>query len=115
MGGVRAWAAKRINQAIASLKPPAVALDVLTIRNGDLWAMLTGEDIPRHVQNLDLRLRLGRDYRSLALDIIGAHQRRVRAHLHHHSMPCLRDVLDMMMHGRQSNATCAINLSAGAL
>ena len=73
MGGVRAWAAKRISAVMSSVRPPALALDAVTIRSGDLWATLTGEEIPRHVENVDLRLRLGRDYHSLSLDIVGVH------------------------------------------
>lgn len=72
MGGVRAWAAKRIGAVLASLQPPDVALNVVSIRGGDLYATLTGESIPRRVQNIDLKLRLGRDYRSLTLDLTGA-------------------------------------------
>lgn len=72
MGGVRAWAAKRIGALVSSLKPPDVALAAVTLRGADLHATLTGESIPRHVQNIDLKLRFGRDYRSLTLDLTGA-------------------------------------------
>ncbi len=72
MGGVRAWAAKRIGALVTSLKPPDVALAAVTLRGADLHATLTGESIPRHVQNIDLKLRFGRDYRSLTLDLTGA-------------------------------------------
>ncbi len=41
------------------------------VRNGDLWATLTGEAIPRHIQNVNLQMKLGRDYRTLTLDITG--------------------------------------------
>ena len=54
------------------MRPPQLALERVVIRNGDLWATLTGEAVPRHVQNVDLKLRLGRDYRTLTLDISGA-------------------------------------------
>ncbi|CAL8466123.1 g5659 [Coccomyxa elongata] len=75
-GGVRAWAAKRIGALVSSLKPPDVALAAVTLRGADLHATLTGESIPRHVQNIDLKLRFGRDYRSLTLDLTGvAHER----------------------------------------
>ena len=73
MGGVRAWAAGKIAGVLSAWHPPQLALEALHIRNGDLWASLTGEAIPRHIQNVDLSLRLGRDYRSLTLDITGAH------------------------------------------
>ena len=43
----------------------------MVIRNGDLWATLTGEAIPRHIQNVNLQLKLGRDYRTLTMDITG--------------------------------------------
>jgi hypothetical protein len=71
-GGLRAWAAKRISAALAQVQLPQLALERVVIRNGDLWATLTGEAVPRHVQNVDLKLRLGRDYRTLTLDISGA-------------------------------------------
>ncbi len=71
MGGVRAWAAKRIGALVKSLKPPDVALNAVSMRGGDLYATLTGEAVPRHVQNIDLKLRFGRDYRSITLDLNG--------------------------------------------
>ncbi len=77
MGGVRAWAAGKIAGLLSAWRPPQLALEALHVRNGDLWASLTGEAIPRHIQNVDLSLRLGRDYRSLTLDITGARLLRV--------------------------------------
>ena len=70
-GGLRAWAAKRISSALSNIQAPQLALEHVVIRKGDLWATLTGEAIPRHVQNVDLKLKLGRDYRTLTLDITG--------------------------------------------
>ena len=72
MGGVRAWAARRISAALAQVRPPQVALHAVRVRRGHLWATLTGEGVPRHVQNVDLALRFGRDYNNLTLDITGA-------------------------------------------
>lgn len=72
MGGVRAWAARRISAALQRVRPPQVALHRVHIRGGHLWATLTGEGAPRHVQDVDLLLRFGRDYSSLTLDITGA-------------------------------------------
>ena len=70
-GGLRAWAAKRISATLSTVRPPQLALERMVIRNGDLWATLTGEAIPRHIQNVNLQLKLGRDYRTLTLDITG--------------------------------------------
>ena len=70
-GGLRAWAAKRISSTLSNIQAPQLALEHVVIRRGDLWATVTGEAIPRHVQNVDLKLKLGRDYRTLALDITG--------------------------------------------
>lgn len=82
-GGLRAWAAKRISATLSQVGPPQLALERMVIRNGDLWATLTGEAIPRHIQNVNLQLKLGRDYRTLMLDITGvlgaAHLRIVQA------------------------------------
>jgi hypothetical protein len=75
LGGVRAWAAKRIGALVKSLKPPDVALNVVSLRGGDLYATLTGEAVPRHVQNIDMKLRFGRDYHSLTLDLTGVQKR----------------------------------------
>ena len=70
-GGLRAWAAKHISGTLANIQAPQLALEHVVIRKGDLWATVTGEAIPRHVQNIDLKLKLGRDYRTLTLDITG--------------------------------------------
>ena len=70
-GGLRAWAAKRISSTLTNIQAPQLALEHVVIRKGDLWATVTGEAIPRHVQNVDMKLKLGRDYRTLTLDITG--------------------------------------------
>ena len=70
-GGLRAWAAKRISGVLSRVRPPQLALEAVVIRKGDLRATLTGETIPRHIQNVDLKLKLGRDYRTLTLDVSG--------------------------------------------
>lgn len=70
-GGVRAWVAAMINGAFSSWRPPAVALDRLTIRGGLLEAYVMGEAQPRRVQDVNLTLGLGSDYKSLTLDVAG--------------------------------------------
>ena len=71
-GGVRAWVAAKLNGAFSSWRPPAVALDRLTIRGGLLEAHVMGEAQPRRVQDVSLSLGLGSDYKSLTLDVAGA-------------------------------------------
>ena len=71
-GGVRAWVAAKLNGAFSSWRPPAVALDRLTIRGGLLEAHVMGEAQPRRVQDVNLTLGLGSDYKSLTLDVAGA-------------------------------------------
>ena len=44
------------------------------MRNGILLAHIAGEPVPRRIQNINFNLRLGRDYRSLALDLQGMPQ-----------------------------------------
>ncbi|KAK9840821.1 hypothetical protein WJX81_007219 [Elliptochloris bilobata] len=75
-GGVRAWVAAKIDGVLRSWHPPAVALDRLTIRGGELEAFVTGEVQPRRVQDVNLTLSLGSDYKSLTLEVAGrAHKR----------------------------------------
>ena len=69
--GLRAWAAKHISATLAQVRLPQLALERVAIRNGDLWATLTGEAIPRHVEGVNLQLKLGRDYRTRTLDLSG--------------------------------------------
>lgn len=71
-GGVRAWVAAKLSGAFSSWRPPAVALDRLTIRGGLLEAHVMGEAQPRRVQDVNLTLGLGSDYKSLTLDVAGA-------------------------------------------
>ena len=70
-GGVRAWAAAKIEGALRSWRPPAVAVDRVTIRGGSLEAYVTGEVQPRRVQDVAMTLGLGRDYKSLTLEVNG--------------------------------------------
>ena len=70
-GGLRAWAAKHINAVLSKVQPPQLALEHVAIRNGDVWVTFTGEAIPRHIQNVDMKLKLGRDYHTLTLDVTG--------------------------------------------
>ena len=72
----RPWARllAALERALAQLKPPEIALDSVTIRNGILLAHIAGEPVPRRIQNINFNMRLGRDYRSLALDLQGMPQ-----------------------------------------
>ena len=89
-GGVRAWVTAKINGAFSSWRPPAVALDRLTIRGGLLEAYVTGEAQPRRVQDVSLTLGLGSGYKSLTLDVAGvpAHSLLKCVDLLHHKRGC---------------------------
>ena len=62
----RKWAAAR-----SQLKAPSVAVDTLFITQGHLRAHITGEAVPRHFEQVHMSLRLGRNYKSLAVDLQG--------------------------------------------
>ena len=48
-----------------------MAVDLVTIRDGRLAALMVGEPIARRIEGVDLSLRLGPQYKSLVLDIAG--------------------------------------------
>ena len=62
----RKWAAAR-----SQLKAPSVAVDTVSITQGHLRAHITGEAVPRHFEQVHMSLRLGRNYKSLAVDLQG--------------------------------------------
>ena len=62
----RKWAAAR-----SQLKAPSVAVDTVSVTQGHLRAHITGEPVPRHFEQVHMSLRLGRNYKSLAIDLQG--------------------------------------------
>lgn len=70
-GGLGAWLATRLAPIAARLPVPAVHVETVRIRGGNLAACMAGEPIPRRVTNVDFTLRLGAGYRSLTMDVAG--------------------------------------------
>lgn len=69
--GVKVWLQQKWAAARSQLKAPSVALDSVCITQGHLRAHITGEPVPRHFEQVHMSLRLGRDYKSLAIDLQG--------------------------------------------
>ena len=69
--GVKDWLQRKWAAARSQLKAPSVAVDTVSITQGHLRAHITGEPVPRHFEQLHMSLRLGRNYKSLAVDLQG--------------------------------------------
>lgn len=68
---MKVWLQQKWAAARSQLKAPSVALDSVCITQGHLRAHITGEPVPRHFEQVHMSLRLGRDYKSLAIDLQG--------------------------------------------
>eukprot|EP00884_Botryococcus_braunii_P001435 jgi/Botrbrau1/11292/Bobra.0038s0058.1 len=69
------WLERKLVPVVQRLQPE-VAVEALSIRHGELKAYFVGEPIPRVINDVDLRLRLGPNYQTLKLDIFGNAQMR---------------------------------------
>lgn len=56
---------------LSNFQAPEVALDSLAIRQSEINAWVAGETVPRHFEQVDALLRLGRDYQRLELSVSG--------------------------------------------
>lgn len=56
---------------LSNFQAPEVALDSLAIRQSEVNAWVAGETVPRHYEQVNALLRLGRDYQRLELDVSG--------------------------------------------
>ncbi|KAK9804274.1 hypothetical protein WJX72_004315 [[Myrmecia] bisecta] len=66
---VRSWLGGQWARLTAHLTVPQLAVDRIIVRNGTLDALFCAEQEPRHFDQIDLALDLGRDYHDLALKI----------------------------------------------
>ena len=76
------WIGQYGGAVLAKLRPPEVVIDSLALRQSEVNAWVAGETVPRHYEQVNAVLRLGRDYQSLQLDVSGVPTG------HHLSLPC---------------------------
>lgn len=61
----------RLVLMLASVPPPPVMLDELTVKNAYLTTAIVDETVPREFKNIDASLRLGSDFQSLRVEAVG--------------------------------------------
>ncbi|KAL3160063.1 hypothetical protein ABBQ38_009778 [Trebouxia sp. C0009 RCD-2024] len=70
------WIGQFGSAVLSNFQAPEVALDSLAIRQSEVNAWVAGETVPRHYEQVNALLRLGRDYQRLELDVSAlAHER----------------------------------------
>ena len=71
--GLQHWIWQQIKPAVSKIKLPALGVDALRIKQGELSARMVGEPIPRRISNVDMTLRVANNYHDMVLDLIGRH------------------------------------------
>ena len=73
--GADAWLQKWLGQwgraVLSNVGTPEVALDRITVRDGQLNMWVAGESVPRQFEQVDYTVALGRDYQDLDLALSG--------------------------------------------
>ena len=73
--GADAWLQKWLGQwgraVLSNVGTPEMALDSITVRDGQLNMWVAGESVPRQFEQVDYTVALGRDYQDLDLALSG--------------------------------------------
>lgn len=73
--GADAWLQKWLGQwgraILTNVGTPEIALDSVTVRDGQLNMWVAGESVPRQFEQVDYTVALGRDYQDLDLALSG--------------------------------------------
>ena len=65
------WIGQFGSAVLSRFRPPEVAIDSLAIRQSEINAWVAGETVPRHYEQVNAVVRLGRDYQRLEMDLSG--------------------------------------------